>query len=435
MRRLKLLLLPVSIFLNTLELFANQSSDSIKLHKQLLKAFPGLKIESMPPQQPFQFVWKLWIQQPNDHWNANAGFFRQQVLLYHRGFKKPNVLVTEGYNLNDRIYEPSLILDGNQISVEYRFYGQSKTDSIPWKLLNHRQALQDYYKIQKGLKTLYKKNWLVTGISKGGTTAALYSLSFPDLANATIAYVAPFVTEQEDKRTVEHYTKWVGTPECRQKVKNFQRILLNYRAQLKPMLADLEKKDQVKFEFDFDKVIDFTALEYPFSFWQWGFGCKDIPDEKASAEEVFDHVEEVVDFNYYDDKTCALFLPAYYQFMTEYGYYGFDTTGVGDLLLHKHLSNLEFCPKNTDLSYNGSYMKEMLDKATHQSKNIIYIYGGLDTWTSCAVHPATTTNALKLVKYNGGHRTRLRDFSKTEKEQVYKLLKKWMRTPTEPLPY
>ncbi|MBK9108756.1 MAG: hypothetical protein IPM92_10425 [Saprospiraceae bacterium] len=421
--------------MNILDLFANQNSDSIKLHKQLLKAFPDIKIESMPQQQPFQFVWKLWIQQAKDHWNADAGFFRQQVLLYHRGFKKPNVLVTEGYNINDRIYEPSLILDGNQISVEYRFYGASKPLSIPWKLLNHKQALHDYYKIQKGLQLIYKKNWLVTGISKGGTTAALYSLTYPDLVNATIAYVAPFVTEQEDKRTIDHYTKWVGSPECRQKVKSFQRLLLNYRVQLKPMLSELGKRDQVKFELDLDKVIDYTALEYPFSFWQWGFGCKEIPDEKASVEEVFDHVEEVVDFNYYDDRTCALFLPAYFQFMTEYGYYGFDTTGLSNLLLHQYFSNLEFCPKDADLGYNGSYMKEMLDKATNQSKNIIYIYGGLDTWTSCAVHPSPTTNAFKLVKYNGGHRTRLRDFSKSEKDQVYKLLKKWMRTNTEPLPY
>lgn len=416
-------------------LHANNASDSIKLYRQLNKAFPGIFIQSMPAQQPFTFVWELKIKQAIDHWNPGSDFFEQRIYLYHRGFKKPNVLVTEGYKINDRIYEPTLILDANQISVEYRFFGESRPETIPWKFLNHKQALQDYAVIQKGMQTLYKKNWLVTGISKGGTTAALYSLSYPELVNASMAYVAPFVTEQEDKRTIDHYTKWVGTPECRQKVKNLQRILLKYRSQLKPMLADLEKRDQVKFDMDLDKVIDYSALEYPFSFWQWGFGCKDIPNENATVEEVFDHIEEVVDFNYYDNKSFAQYLPAYYQFMTEYGYYGFDTTGVGDLLIYSHFTNLEFCPKDAELKYDGTYMREMLEKATHQSKNIIYIYGALDTWTSCAVHPSPTTNALKLVKYNGGHRTRLRDFSKSEKEQVYKLLRKWMRSPVEALPY
>lgn len=409
--------------------------DSVKLRKHLQMVFPGIQIEPLATQVPYKFVWKLNLIQALDHNAPETGSFMQQVILFHRGFHKPNVLVTEGYQIVNRIYEPTMILDANQISVEYRFFGESKPSAIPWELLNHKQALQDFHKIQSGLQSVYKKNWLVTGISKGGTTATLYSLSYPNAVKATIAYVAPFVLEQEDKRTIEHYNHVVGTPECRLKVKKFQKLILNSREELKPMLKQLEVSENVKFEMDLDKVIDYTALEYPFSFWQWGFGCKEIPGDQSTVEDVFDHVEQVVDFNYYDNKYCALYLPAYYQFMTEYGYYGFDTSGLSHLLKHQYFSNLEFCPNDVSIHYDGKYMKEMLDKAIHSSKNIIYIYGGLDTWTSCAVHPSPATNALKLVKYNGGHRTRLRDFSKSEKNQVYKLIKKWMRSPIEPLPY
>lgn len=422
------------VFLNLIAL-GKGKSDELKLKALLEKEFPGIAIKSNEPRDGYEFCWELTINQKLDHWNDQSGFFSQKILLYHKSFKNPNVLVTEGYTAIDRIYEASMILDANQFSVEYRFFGNSRPETIDWKLLNHKQALEDLHSIKTKLAKIYKKNWVVTGISKGGTTTALYSLTYPKDVKASIAYVAPFVLEQEDKRTVEHYRNKVSTPECRQKVRDFQRNLLSHRNELKVMLTELEKRDEVVFQIDKDKVIDFTAMEYPFSFWQWGFGCAEIPDQSANAQVIFDHIEEVVDFNYYDNKSCAEFLPAYYQFMTEYGYYGFDTTGISDLLVYPHLSNLEFCPKDADLNYHGDYIKEMQLKAIHESKNIIYIYGGMDTWTSCGIEPSPETNAIRLVKYDGGHRTRIRDFSDSEKRIVYAALKKWTKCKTKALPY
>ena len=137
------------------------------------------------------------------------------------------------------------------------------------------------------------------------------------------------------------------------------------------------------------------------------------------AEEIFNHVEEIVDFNYYDEKQCAQFLPAYYQFMTEYGYYGFDTTGISHLLSHKNLTNLTFCPKDAALHYDGTYMKEMTRKAERKIKNTILIYGENDTWTACALEPRKTANVLKYVKSGGGHRTRIRNLNSNEKNHPH----------------
>lgn len=419
----------------TINLCTAKSKDSLKLIKMLHQEFPGIKVQAMESREDYQFIWKLIIPQKLDHLDLNSKTFPQQILLYHKSFKKPNVLVTEGYMVADRIYEASMILDANQFSVEYRFFGESLPEIMDWKKLNHKQALEDLHQIKTSLSKIYKKSWLATGISKGGTTAALYSLTYPKDLSATIAYVAPFPLAQEDPRTIDHYQNKVSTKECRTKVLSFQRTMLKYRSELIQKLNELEIRDSVMFNLDKNRVIDFTAMEYPFSFWQWGFSCDDIPSVKATAQEVFDHIEEVVDFNYYDNKSCELFLPAYYQFMTEFGYYGFDTSGISDLLVYSKLSNLEFCPKDADLSYHPEYMKQMHDKATHESKNIIYIYGGLDTWTACAVHPEPTTNAIKMVKYNGGHRIRLRDFSDSEKQKVYQSLKKWMKAKVKDLPY
>jgi hypothetical protein len=416
-------------------LFANDSNDESKLKISLEKEFPGVQIKTLDKREGFQFCWELMIPQQLDHWNKGTGTFPQKIILYHRSFKEPNVLITEGYDAAERIYESTMILNANQFSVEYRFFGVSKPEQIDWKLLNHKQALEDLHTIRNKLSKVYKKSWIATGISKGGTTTALYSLTYPKDVKAAVAYVAPFVTEQEDQRTIEHYRDKVSTAECRQKVKDFQRNLLMHREEIKPMLTELEKRDQVSFVMDKDRVIDFAAMEYPFSIWQWGFGCTEIPDKSADAKAIFDQIEEVVDFNYYDNKTCSQFLPAYFQFMTEFGYYGFDTTGLSDLLINKHISNLEFCPKNADLSYHPEYMKEMTRKANESSHNIIYIYGELDTWTSCAVNPASETNAIKLVKEGGGHRTRIKDFSNADRHQIFTALEKWTKHKTQSLPY
>ncbi|MBK8450434.1 MAG: S28 family serine protease [Saprospiraceae bacterium] len=416
-------------------LFAKKPTDEFVLKNFLEEEFPGILIQPMDSKDGFVFSWELTIQQALDHWDSNAGSFPQKIFLYHRAFKNPNVIVTEGYEIADRIYEASSILNANQFSIEYRFFGDSRPEKINWSLLNHKQALEDLHSIRTKLAKIYKKNWIATGISKGGTTAALYSLTYPKDLKATIAYVAPFALEQEDKRTIEHYTKKVGRLECRQKVREFQRNLLKHRNEIKLLLIELENRDGVKFEIDKDKVIDFASMEYPFSFWQWGFACQDIPSKDAKADELFDHIEAVVDFNYYDNVSYKRFLPAYYQFMTEFGYYGFDTSGVSDLLIYPQLSNLEFAPKDADLTFHGEYINKMHEKARSHSNNMIYIYGAQDPWTSCAIELSNKSNALKLVKYNGAHRTRIRDFSESDKQLVYKCLKKWTKHKTIPLAY
>ena len=61
---------------------------------------------------------------------------------------------------------------------------------------------------------------------------------------------------------------------------------------------------------------------------------------------------------------------------------------------------------------------------------IIYIYGELDTWTACGVHPSAKTDALRLEKKGGSHSTRLASFDQQDREEVYKRLKKWMKVKT-----
>ncbi|MEP7195491.1 MAG: S28 family serine protease [Saprospiraceae bacterium] len=415
-------------------LFATDEKSILK--EKLKKEFPGIVIMEKTSTKDFQFSLELNIQQFLDHNNPQLGSFPQTIYLYHKGFKKPNVLVTEGYNIGDRIYEASQILNANQFSIEYRFHGNSTPKNIPWNLLTSSQEMEDLHFIKTKLAKIYKKNWTVTGISKGGTTAALYALTYPKDMNATVAYVAPFILAQEDPRTIEHYTKKVNTEECRNMVLQFQRAMLQHRNELVPMINDLAKMDKVSFLIGADRVLEYASMEFPFSFWQWGFTCKDLPSINSSAKDIYDFVEQVVDFNYYDDKTVNSFAPSFYQFMSEFGYYGFDTTGLSDLIIYeKHPTNLSFCPEGVSISYNPNYMKLMTEKASNDGKNIIYIYGALDTWYSCHVTLNPNTNCKMFVKSDMGHRVKIRNFSTEQKDEIYSLLKKWTKSKTKPLPY
>lgn len=394
----------------------------------LKKSFEDCKIKDLESEKGFQFVLEVRVRQYLDHNNKKGGFFYQKFILHHRAKANPNVMVTEGYKANGRVYEATKILNANQVDIEYRFFDESRPEVIDWSLMTQEQGLEDFYFIQKKLKKLYSKKWCATGISKGGTTCVLYKMKYPRMLDAVVSYVGPFANAQEDKRTIEHYTSKVGTAACRKKIKDFQIHILQNRAALIPKLDSLAVEENTSFPIGVNRVIDYAAAEYPFSFWQWGFSCDEVPSYNSSVDEIFAHVEEVVDFNFYDEKQCSELLPAYYQFMTEYGYYGFDTTGIGNLLSDKNLTNLTFCPKNTDLSFKHEFMQKMTKKAERKSKETILIYGANDTWTACALNLHPKAKALKFVKANSGHRTRIKDLSQDEKNQIYASLKKWMKT-------
>lgn len=142
-------------------------TDTLQLKEQLQKVFPGAEISRMNPVKGFSLVFKLQIRQWLDHTCPSRGSFLQIIYLYHRSKKSPNVLVTEGYEIANQIYEPTMILQANQIIVEYRFHGHSRPDKIPWELLTQEQAMQDFHAIRQAMSRIYKKSWTVTGISKG----------------------------------------------------------------------------------------------------------------------------------------------------------------------------------------------------------------------------------------------------------------------------
>jgi PS-10 peptidase S37 len=399
----------------------------LTFQQKLENLFPNSEITKMEVKDYFTKNYQIVLNQPLDHNNLEAGSFKHYVYLSHVDVSKPTVLITEGYNANPRTYELSKIVKGNQVQVEYRFYGKSRPDSIPWNYLNNDQAIEDYHQLVTKLKTLYKSKWISTGISKGGETVLIYKSKYPYDVDVAVPYVAPLIDTQEDPRTAAHINT-VGSDKCRAKIIQFQRLVLENRKAVLNEISNYAEAKGMKFtELSIEEALEYAVLEYPFSFWQWGGNCGTIPTSKATAKELFETINNVVGISFYNDKTYYELLPSYYQHMTELGYYGFDTTPVKDLIKVVHEpSNLRFAPKNTDLTYNPNYIKEVRDYVENKGNKILYIYGEYDTWGACAPKPKPHVNALKMVLKEGSHKTRIKDFSVEGKQLIYDKLQKWL---------
>jgi hypothetical protein len=422
-----LLFVVFSFYMVSCKVVALDPIEILTFEQKLTNLFPTAEITEMEPKDHFTKAFQIVLEQPLDHKNPAAGTFKHYVYLSHTDTKMPTVLVTEGYNVNPSTYELSKIFKGNQVQIEYRFYGKSRPDTIPWQYLTNDQAIEDYHKLVTKLKRLYTGKWISTGISKGGETVLIYKSKYPWDVEVAVPYVAPLINGQEDKRTEDHINT-VGSDACRVKIAEFQRsVLKNREAVLAEIRIYAFEKNMNFTELSMDEALEYAVLEFPFSFWQWGGNCDEIPAENATAAVMFNYINDIVGISFYNDQTYVELLPSYYQHLTELGYYGFDTTPVKDLLKVVHNpTNRRFAPKNMDLTYNPNYINEVRDFVENKGNKILYIYGKYDTWGACAPNPKPHVNALKMVLKEGSHKTRIADFSKEDQKLIYDKLQNWL---------
>lgn len=410
--------------------FTLSTSSAQDIEALLVDKLPDATIKRLNKRIPFQNVFEIKLKQPLDHNNEAAGFFEQRLFLYHSDFDRPMLYVTEGYDAQNRVYELANILQSNQLIVEYRFYGASAPETIDWNYLTNDQAMEDLHRIRTLFKKMYKKAWISTGISKGGTTTLIYKSKYPKDVKVAIPYVAPLALAQEDKRTDEHILS-VGEESCGAKLDLFQREVLKRRTEMLTLLEQFIKRKKLVFSMELGDVLEYAVLEYTFSFWQWGHNCASVPDSTADTQKIFNHLNNVVSFDFYSDATYEYFKPAFYQFMTELGYYGFVKSHVEDLLVtEKDANNLRFGPANTSMTFQP-YLQDVVDYLDKKGNKVLYIYGALDPWTACGYTPTAKVDALRMDKKGGSHRTRISSFSKKEKEQIYIKLEQWLKLEIE----
>ncbi|MFH0992464.1 MAG: hypothetical protein V1799_20890 [bacterium] len=264
------------------------------------------------------------------------------------------------------------------------------------------------------------------GVSKGGHTTLLYRYYFPNDVDVSVPYVAPVNLAQEDPR-IFTWLRSVGDPEWREKIKKYQFALLQRKTEILPLLDKLAQQKGYQFAIGKALVYEYAVLEYPFTFWQYG-GAKysDIPSPQAPADSLLMHLEKVVGFSMYSDQSVTFYHPFFYQAYTEIGYYGYDITEFRGLLTAvKDPTNIILAPK-VHYVYNPSTMQNVYSWLRDYGNNIIYIYGGNDTWSATAMELSGKTNAIKIVKPGGFHGTTIGSLPPEQKELVLTTLEHWL---------
>lgn len=398
--------------------------------KKNLESLPGiLNVEIIQPDSEYNEAYKIFIEQPIDHNHPEGEKFRQKFYLSHKDVSLPMVIELDGYNIDyNRENELSSILKCNKIVVEHRYFGESKPDSLDWNYLTIEQAANDHHKIIETLKKIYDKQWITTGISKGGQTTYIHKYYFPDDADASVCYVAPLNLAPEDPR-IYHFLDNVGTKECRDKMVALQREVLKREDKLIPMFIEDTKKSGYNYSIgDYEFIFEYVVLEYGFAFWQWQYTkCSQIPDTTASNDDLFEHLKTGSSFSYFSDQEIESNLPFIYQAYTQMGYYGYDISNFKDLLKEvKEPTSRIFLPDYMKPVYDCCIMQEINTWIQKHGNNMIFIYGEIDSWSATAVELTGETNAIKMVKPGGNHRTRIKSFNEKDQEYIINTIEDWI---------
>ena len=393
---------------------------------QKLQALPGFQVTQIQGPQGFAQSFQIDFTQPVDHADLAAGTFAQRFYLSYRSDSAPMVFYTSGYGI-DRIFEPELsaLLKANQILLVHRFF----PDAVPpdWKYLTIRQAADDQHRIREALRNLFPGKWISTGASKGGMTSLFYRRYHPGDVDATVAYVAPIMPYPDDPR-FEPFLSQVGSAGCRKKIHDFQRLALSRRVALLEPFKEYNRSKSHEFSIISEKAaFEYTVLEYPFAFWQYGAesDCAGIPGADAGDQQVLDHLVKVSSPYYYSDKGFLYFQPLFYQAYTEIGYcpYVYDHL-KGFLQVVPRPDYRAFAPRGVDLAFRPEAMQDVIPWLQSHGQRIIYIYGGIDPWTAAAVEPAGGLDVVKVVQPGANHRVAIGDLD--EKETVIQTLERWL---------
>ena len=394
-----------------------------------LRALPDVvEVTAIKTDTMFRAGYELRVRQLLDHEDPGAGSFLQSVYVAHVDESKPVLFETEGYAVRGagRPRELASILRCNQVVVEHRFFGKSAPDSLRWRYLTTKQAAADHHHVVSLLKSIYGGKWISSGTSKGGQTTLFYRYYYPLDVDASVAYVAPVNLSQEDPRIIR-FLRTVGTAEERGKIREFQFALLKREKEMLPLMDRLAQKQNLTFSIGKAMAFEYSVLEYPCAFWQYGSSAESIPQPDAPADTLFDSLDRVASIYYYSDQGIRTYEPFQYQAYTEIGYYGYDISDFrGMLSAVTNPTNIILAPKNTDLTFNPSVMYNVYTWLRDHGNNIIYIYGETDLWGATAMELSGKTNALKIVKPGGSHRTRIGNLPSAQRDEVYGALEKWL---------
>ena len=379
-------------------------------------------------------LFRLEIEQPADHLVAGGATFQQFASLLWKGHGLPVVFATNGYGAarTPGRSEPAALLGANQLAVEHRFFAPSAPVPLDWSLLTIGQAAADHHLVVESLKPVLGGKWISTGASKGGMTAVYHRRFWPDDVDGTVAYVAPTSTSTSDPAYVT-FLESVGTPACRQALKDAQHALLARRAEVQPLFEAAPAPGDGYTTFGPEKAFDYAVVELSFAFWQYGPGlpaCANIPAPDAAAATLFAWMDATL-FGVADwigDASLDYYAPYYYQSATQLGGPAYPQDHLLDVLPGgipaDDLPEL-YPPLGVTKTWDAAAMPDVSGWVTASGAHILFVYGENDPWSSRPFEPDAANDAFRYFVPAGNHGSSLSQLPAADHAEAVSTLQRW----------
>lgn len=398
-----------------------------------LAAIPNVvSIEKREAVSHFDENYEIWFDQLIDHNNPEKGTFRQRVFLGFENPSEPVFVELRGYNIgSEKAGELANHYEANQLTIEHRYFTNSRPKEIDWNTLTIENAAKDQAIIIDAIRAALYPNskFISTGISKGCMTTMTHRSFFPENVDACVCYVGPLNFEREDPRVYE-FLKNVGTEVERQKVKAFQELCFENRPALLNAMKSAAEKKNMTWELGIENALDYTILEYSFAYWQWGTKSEDIPLINATPEQIYKHLIDVVGYGFFENESVNGLLPYFWAALTEQGIYGYETAPFKKYLNTEEVLKFDWAfPKDITKQYNpepSHKIKSFLDTSANK---MIFIYGEYDAWSATAVELTDNASQRELYKFvqpKGDHRTRIKSFNPEKQTEIYTIIDRWL---------
>ncbi|WP_327676606.1 S28 family serine protease [Kitasatospora sp. NBC_00458] len=357
--------------------------------KDRLAAIRGLTVTEERPTTTGHRYFLLTYTQPIDHDRPWLGTFQQRLSVLHRGYDRPTVFYTNGYALRTTPSrtEPARLVDGNQVSIEYRYFSPSRPEPADWSKAGIRQAATDSHRIINALKRIYREEWLSTGASKGGMSSTYHRRFYPDDVAGTIAYVAPNDVDDREDSAYSRFFQNVGTPECRAALNTAQRELLVRRDRLQARYAADNAAAGSTFTTtgSADRAYEAGVLDTVWAFWQYSLAadCAKVPAATATDDELYAWFDAQSGITGNSDQSLAGYTAYYYQAGTQLGAPSFDVSHLKGLLHYDYkelYSPRTYVPRNIPMRFDPSAMRDIDRWVRNSAERIIYVYGQNDPW-------------------------------------------------------
>ncbi|WP_030171101.1 S28 family serine protease [Spirillospora albida] len=354
-----------------------------------LKAIPGMTVTEKTSNLPgYRWFW-LSYRQPVDHRKPKGQWFEQRIMLQHKAAERPMVLYTSGYNTPERMFtaEPTALVDGNQISVEYRYFTPSRPEPADWKKDTIWQAATDEHRLIGALKRIYKAKWISTGASKGGMTAVYHKRFYPRDVDGSVVYVAPNDVDNNDDRAYDRFFRTVGTDaKCRAHVKGLAREFLERRPAMLQRFQKAIEKDGLTFSILLtpDRAFENSVMDYEWAFWQYSLqsDCASLPALDASDDDIYATLDAVSGLSFYSDQGLSPYIPYYYQAGTQLGWPSPKFVHLRPLLRYESsYQPRTYVPRDIPMRFDrGTAMRDIDRWVRSQGSRLMFLYGGNDPW-------------------------------------------------------